>query len=101
VGLAHAHPMHTPGTSQTGVLPLNAISQPVRARRRARLELERVGKAVHMHTLRVSIRLVAIAKPGFLVKLDVEIDPGQDDVLRLAAILAIEDIRGRTGLPGQ
>jgi hypothetical protein len=38
-------------------------------------------------------------QPGFRERLALEIDPGQDDVLLLAAILAIEDIRGRMRLP--
>src|SRR5215472_249618 len=59
VRLALARTGHQAGT---GVLRLDAITQPVRTRRRARLEPQGLGKPVHMLTLGVGIGVVAVAE---------------------------------------
>src|SRR5262249_48674934 len=45
-----------------GVLGLDAIPQPVRTRRRARLEPQRLSEPVHVLTLGVSLGVVAVAE---------------------------------------
>src|SRR5690348_9102548 len=48
--------------ARAGVLGLDAIPQPVRARRRARLEPQRLSEPVHMLTLEVSLGVVAVTE---------------------------------------
>ncbi len=59
VSLALAGTRHQAGP---GVLGLDAIAQPVRARWRARLIAQRVGEAFHVLTRGVSVRLMAVAE---------------------------------------
>jgi len=47
--------------ARPGVLGLDAVPQPVRASRRARLEVQRLGQPPRVGTLRVGVGLVAVA----------------------------------------
>jgi hypothetical protein len=47
--------------SLTGILRRDAVAQPVRAGRRARLVSERVGQALSVRGLSIGLRLVAVS----------------------------------------